>query len=123
MIATSGGGGAPVAEIGSSNIASKPADGETTRNPLPLISANLSAFGAIDPGTVAMRVSGLGVVPASFDPKTNTVSYQVTKKLRDKCSAIVEAKSAGKKFKRHWTFAVKEAGSPAARQASPTRKK
>src|SRR3954470_24729242 len=45
MIATSSAGGAPVAEVGSSNIASKPGDGETTRNPFPLISANLSAFG------------------------------------------------------------------------------
>jgi peptidoglycan/xylan/chitin deacetylase (PgdA/CDA1 family) len=123
MIATSSGGGAPVAEFGASNIASKPTDGETIRNPLPLISANLSAFGAIDPGSVAMRVSGLGVVPASFDPKTNTVSYQVTKKLRDKCSVIVEAKSGGKKVEAHWTFAVEEAGSPAAASASPTPKK
>ena len=123
MIATSSGGGVPVAAIGSSNIASKPADGETTRNPLPLITANLSAFGAIDPGSVTMRVSGLGVVPASFDPKTNTVSYQVTKKLRDKCSVIVEAKSDGKKVETHWTFAVEEAGSPAAPSASPTPKK
>jgi peptidoglycan/xylan/chitin deacetylase (PgdA/CDA1 family) len=123
MIATSSGGGAPVAEFGASNIASKPADGETIRNPLPLISANLSAFGAIDPGSVAMRVSGLGVVPASFDAKTNTVSYQVTKKLRDKCSVIVEAKSGGKKVETHWTFAVEEAGSPAAASASPTPKK
>src|SRR5213595_3430475 len=123
MIATSSGGGAPVAAIGSSNIASKPTDGETIRNPLPLISANLSAFGAIDPGSVTMRVSGLGVVPASFDPKTNTVSYQVTKKLRDKCSVIVEAKSGGKKVEAHWTFAVEGAGSPAAASASPTPKK
>jgi peptidoglycan/xylan/chitin deacetylase (PgdA/CDA1 family) len=123
MIATSSGGGVPVAAIGSSNIASKPADGETTRNPLPLITANLAAFGAIDPGSVTMRVSGLGVVPASFDPKTNTVSYQVTKKLRDKCSVIVEAKSGGKKVEAHWTFAVEEAGSPAAASVSPTPKK
>jgi peptidoglycan/xylan/chitin deacetylase (PgdA/CDA1 family) len=117
MIATSSGGGVPVAQIGASNIASKPADGETIRNPLPLISANLSAFGTIDPGTVSMRVSGLGVVPASFDPKTNTVSYQVTQKLRDKCSVIVEAKSGGKKVEAHWTFAVEEGG--AAASASP----
>src|SRR4026208_684182 len=124
MIATSSGGGAPVAAIGSSNIASKPADGETTRNPLPLITANLSAFGAIDPGSVAMRVSGLGVVPASFDPKTNTVSYQVTKKLRDKCSVIVEAKSGGKKVEAHWTFAVEEGGvTGTTASPSPTPKK
>ena len=51
MIATSSGGGVPVAQVGASNVASKPADGETIRNPLPLISANLSAVGAIDPGT------------------------------------------------------------------------
>src|SRR5213082_718433 len=119
MIATSSAGGAPVAEFGASNIASKPGDGETTRNPLPLISANLSAFGAIDPGTVAMRVSGLGVVPASFDPKTNTVSYQVTKKLRDKCSVIVEAKSGGKKVEAHWTFAVEEGGAAATPSVTP----
>src|SRR5213595_2071770 len=119
MIATSSGGGAPVAEVGSSNIASKPTDGETIRNPLPLISANLSAFGAIDLGSVTMRVSGLGVVPASFDPKTNTVSYQVTKKLRDKCSVIVEAKSGGKKVEAHWTFAVEEGGAAASPSVTP----
>src|SRR5947208_2665984 len=119
MIATSSGGGAPVAEFGASNIASKPADGETIRNPLPLISANLSAFGAIDLGSVTMRVSGLGVVPASFDPKTNTVSYQVTKKLRDKCSVIVEAKSGGKKVEAHWTFAVEEGGAAASPSVTP----
>src|SRR6516164_315920 len=102
MIATSSGGGVPVAQVGASNLASKPADGETIRNPLPLISANLSAVGPIDPGTVTMRVSGLGVVPASFDPKTNTVSYQVTLKLRDKtCTVIVSAKSEGKKVETH----------------------
>jgi peptidoglycan/xylan/chitin deacetylase (PgdA/CDA1 family) len=119
MIATSSGGGAPVAEIGASTISSKPADGETIRNPLPLISANLSAFGAIDSGSVTMRVSGLGLVPASFDSKTNTVSYQVTQKLRDKCSVIVEAKAGGKKVEAHWTFAIAEG----ATGASPSPKK
>src|SRR5947207_844826 len=119
MIATSGGGGVPVAEVGSSNLASKPADGETSRHPSPLGNANLSAFGVIDPGTVTMRVSGLGAVPASFDPKTNTVSYQVTQKLRDKCSVIVEAKSGGKKVEANWTFAVEGSGAT----TSPTPKK
>src|SRR5438552_6536214 len=118
MIATSSGGGVPVAQIGASNVASKPADGETIRNPLPLISANLSAFGAIDPGTVTMRVSGLGVVPASFDAKTSTVSYQVTQKLRDKCSVIVEAKSGGKKVEAHWSFAIDE-GTKKAQESPP----
>ena len=120
MIATSSAGGAPVAEIGPANVQSKPGDGETVRNALPLISANLSAFGAIDPGTVTMRVSGLGVVPASYDPKTQTVSYQVTQKLRDKCSVIVEAKSGGKKVEAHWSFAIDEGATKAQEPAPPS---
>jgi hypothetical protein len=109
MIATSSGGGTAVAEVGAKDLSTQPADGETVRTALPLIKANLSAIGQIEPGSVQMRVSGLGVVPASFDPKTGTVSYQVTQKLHDKsCSVIVSAKSQGKKVEAHWTFGVEE---------------
>jgi len=65
-----------------------------------------------------MRVSGLGVVPASYDPKTQTVSYQVTQKVRDKCSVIVEAKSGGKKVEAHWSFAIDE-GAMKAKESPP----
>jgi len=109
MIATSSGGTSAVAEVGSANLQTQPADGETVRTALPLIKANLSGLGAIEPGSVQMRVSGLGVVPASFDAKTGTVSYQVTQKLRDKtCTIIVSAKSEGKKVETHWTFGIEE---------------
>jgi len=48
----------------------------------------------------------------------------VTKKLRDKCSVIVEAKSGGKKVEAHWTFAVEEGGATGtATSPSPTPKK
>ncbi|HXQ01494.1 MAG TPA: polysaccharide deacetylase family protein, partial [Candidatus Udaeobacter sp.] len=65
MIATSTGGGAAVAEIGAKDLATQPADGETVHTALPLIKANLSPIGAIEPGSVQLRVSGLGVVPAN----------------------------------------------------------
>jgi peptidoglycan/xylan/chitin deacetylase (PgdA/CDA1 family) len=109
MIATSTGGGTAVAEVGAKDLATQPADGETVRTPLPLIKANLSALGKIEPGSVQMRVSGLGVVPASFDPKSGAVSYQVTQKLHEKsCSVIISAKSEGKKVETHWTFGIEE---------------
>ena len=120
MIGTSTGGGTAVAEVGPKDLTTQPADGETVRTALPLIKANLSSVGQIEPGTVQMRVSGLGLVPANYDPKTGTVSYQVPQKLRDKsCTVIVSAKSAGKKVETHWTFGIEEsaataAGSPAA---------
>jgi peptidoglycan/xylan/chitin deacetylase (PgdA/CDA1 family) len=106
-IATTASGPA-VAEVSSSNLQTQPADGETIKNPLPLIKANIASLGVIDPGTVPeMRVSGLGKVDSSFDPKTSTVAYQVTQRLRDKTvTVIVSAKSGGKKVETHWTFKV-----------------
>jgi len=124
MIGTSTGGAAAVAEVGAKDLGTQPADGETVRNAQPLIKANLSGIGQIEPGSVQMRVSGLGVVPANYDPKTGTVSYQVTQKLRDKsCTVIVSAKSQGKKVETHWTFGIEESAGRAAPPAAPTPKK
>ena len=123
MIATSTGGGAAVAEVGAKDLATQPADGETVRTALPLIKANLSALGQIEPGSVQMRVSGLGVVPANYDPKSGTVSYQVTQKLHEKsCGVIISAKSQGKKVEAHWTFGIEE-GAPGGTSPVPTPKK
>ena len=107
--------GPSVAEVAPSNLQTQPADGETIKNPLPLIKANIASLGAIDPGSVEMRVSGLGKVDASFDPKSMTVAYQVTQRLRDKtCTVIVSAKSGGKKVETHWTFNIDDGGASAA---------
>jgi peptidoglycan/xylan/chitin deacetylase (PgdA/CDA1 family) len=113
-IATTASGPA-VTEVAPSNIQTQPADGETIKNALPLIRANISSLGAVDPGTTPeMRVSGLGKVDASFDPKTSTVSYQVTKRLKEKtCTVIVSAMSGGKKAETHWTFKIEDAGAGA----------
>jgi peptidoglycan/xylan/chitin deacetylase (PgdA/CDA1 family) len=124
MIGASTSGGAPVAEVGAKDLSTQPADGETARTALPLIKANLSGIGQIDPGSVQMRVSGLGVVPATYDPKTGTVSYQVTQKLREKsCSVFVSAKSQGKKVEAHWTFGIEESPARAVPPAAQTPKK
>jgi peptidoglycan/xylan/chitin deacetylase (PgdA/CDA1 family) len=106
--------------VSSSNLQSQPAAGETIKNPLPLIKANISSLGAIDPGTVPeMRVSGLGKVDASFDPKSSTVAYQVTQRLKDKSvTVIVSATSGGKKVEANWSFNIDETGAGAAPAAS-----
>ena len=123
MIGTSSGGASAVAEVGAANLSTQPADGETVRTALPLIKANLSGVGAIEPGSVQMRVSGLGVVPVSYDPKTGTASYQVTQKLRDNsCTVIVSAKSEGKKVEAHWTFGIEESGAAASASPPPPKK-
>src|SRR5712675_85143 len=124
MIGASSGGGTAVAEVGAKDLTTHPADGETVRTALPLIKANLSSIGQIEPGSVQMRVSGLGLVPVNFDPKTGTVSYQVPQKLRDKtCTVIVSAKSEGKKVETHWTFGIEEAAATAASSPAAAPKK
>ena len=127
LISTSAGGATAVAEVGATTLSTQPVDGETVRTALPLIKANVGGLGQIDPGSIQMRVSGLGVVPASYDPKTGTIAYQVTQKLRDKtCTVILSAKSEGKKVEAHWTFGIEEGGAAAAApapSATPTPKK
>lgn len=126
LIASSSGGpgGPAVAVVGAQNLQTEPADGSTVRTALPLIKANLSSIGQIDPASVQMRISGLGVVPATFDPKTGMVSYQVTQKLRDKtCTVILTAKSGDKKVEAHWTFGIEEGGAGVQTAPSATPKK
>ena len=107
------GGAAPVEEVSTETLQAQPASGETVKTALPLIRANLSSLGPIDAGSVQMRVSGLGLVPAAFDDKTQTVSFQTTQKLRDKsCTVIISAKSGGKKVETTWTFSMKSPAGP-----------
>jgi hypothetical protein len=56
-------------------------DGETVTDALPEIKANLATLGNVDPKSVTMRISGLGLVPATYDPATKLISYKVTQKL------------------------------------------
>src|SRR6267143_23580 len=126
MIATSSGGpGAPaVAVVGPQDLKTEPADGTTVRSALPLVKANLSAIGQIDPASVQLRISGLGVVPASFDQKTGVVSYQVTQKLREKsCTVSVTAKSGDKSVEAHCTVGIDETGAGTSTSPAATPKR
>jgi peptidoglycan/xylan/chitin deacetylase (PgdA/CDA1 family) len=60
----------------------QPEPGALIEQRLPLISADLSEAGPIDPETITMQVGGFGKVPAKFDPETGTYSWQVNRHLR-----------------------------------------
>ena len=97
---------APEETHASASLESAPADGETVSDSKPLIKAVLTSMGAIDAGSVEMRISGFGPVPAKYDDATKTVSFQPTSQpLRDKeYTVIVSAKSGGKKSEVRWSF-------------------
>ncbi len=71
----------------------KPVPQELIKERRPLIQANLSRVGSVVAASVRMRVSGMGPVPAAYDPATMTVSYQVPYRLRrDDCSVTLNFK-------------------------------
>lgn len=108
--ASSGGGGPTIEAVPTASLRAQPADGAVVNDRTPRIQANLGGLAQVDPKSVKMRVSGLGLVPSHFDPHTKIISYQVTQPLHgDSCTVIVEAMSAGKKVQAQWAFTLKEA--------------
>lgn len=111
--------GPAVAEVANSTLSTSPANGETIRNAMPLIRANISSFGQIDPNSLQMRISGVGLVKPSYDSKTQTVSYQATQKLSGPVTVIIGATVGGKKTESTFTFKVEETGAAAPNTSAP----
>ncbi len=107
-----------MAQDAAASMITEPANGATINSSTPSLKANLSTMGQLDPGSVTMRLSGVGKVPAKFDPETGLISYTVTKeqKLRPgPVSVIIGAKSKGRKVETRWSFVY----DPSAEPASP----
>jgi peptidoglycan/xylan/chitin deacetylase (PgdA/CDA1 family) len=101
-------------QLAAASMVTEPMNEEHVKNPQPKLRANLATMGEIDPGSVEMRVSGYGLVPAKYDPQTKLVSYDFTQKLLPKTyTVIVSAKVKGKRVETHWVFTV-DAAQPVA---------
>lgn len=101
------GGGAGAAMPAAVAMVTQPMEGETVTDPSPEIKANIAAFGNVDPKSVTMRISGVGLVPANYDPATKLVSYKVTQKLyAGQVTVIVGATVNGRKAEARWSFNV-----------------
>ena len=88
-------------------MVTQPSDGETVSDPSPEIKANLASLGNVDPKSVTMRISGVGLVPATYDPETKLVSYKLTQKLfTGQVTVIVGATVNGRKTEARWSFNV-----------------
>ena len=98
----------------------QPADGATVRDPKPVIRADLSALGVIENGSVTLRVSGVGAVPAVVDAASGTVSGQLAEKLRPGAATVIlSARVDGRKVEAHWSFTVQDGEAAAAAKSPP----
>ncbi len=93
------------ARLAAGSMITQPANGETIHDPNPTVKVNLSTLGEIAPESVEMRISGFGVVPATYDPETKNVSYQITRRLvPNTYSVIVSAMADKRKVQTRWDF-------------------
>jgi peptidoglycan/xylan/chitin deacetylase (PgdA/CDA1 family) len=101
------GGNAGVTPAATTMVVTQPKDGETVSDSLAEIKANLATLGNVDPKSVTMRISGLGLVPATYDPETKLLSYKVAQKLYGpEVTVIVNATINAKKTEARWSFNI-----------------
>ncbi|MCA1964911.1 MAG: polysaccharide deacetylase family protein [Prosthecobacter sp.] len=80
---------------GNALITLSPAPDEVVPERQPIITVGLARMAPIIPESVKMRVAGLGIVPAQFDPATQQVTYRLPFRLRrDDCAVTLSFKRA-----------------------------
>src|SRR5467141_2101262 len=94
-------------QLAAAAMLTEPLNNQHITEPKPTIKTNLASMGDVDPKSVEMRISGFGLVPAVYDPKTKLVTYIFTQKLVPKMyTVILTAKVNGKKVETRWDFTV-----------------
>ncbi len=92
-------------EPAASMMLTQPADGETVATPLPLLKANLATLGDLDPASVSLRLSGVGIVPCKYDPATKNLEARPPHALpKGDYTVVVTGKAAGKRIETQWHF-------------------
>jgi peptidoglycan/xylan/chitin deacetylase (PgdA/CDA1 family) len=124
MIGGGGGGGggagestaAPVSgQLAAAGMLTVPMEREVVHELKPPIKANLAAMGEVEPGTVEIRVSGVGPVPVKYDQATKLAMGTLLQPLKDReVTVILSALIRGKKVEVRWNFTCDAVGAPAA---------
>jgi peptidoglycan/xylan/chitin deacetylase (PgdA/CDA1 family) len=105
--------GPSMAQEASALMVTIPASGSVVTNLKPVIKANLESLGALNPATVQMRISGLGAVPAEYDPKSKFISYIPIDPLRPgTVTVIISGKVGAQPVETKWSFKVDPSAKP-----------
>ena len=76
-------------QLAAAPMVTQPTDGQHINDSTPTIKANLATMGEVDANSVEMRVSGVGLVPANYEPKSKVVTYAFTQKRLPKTYTVV----------------------------------
>ncbi len=112
-----------IGELAAAMLLTQPMNGDTISDPLPLMKANLSSLGDFDDNTVAMRLSGVGPIPAKFDRENRIVEAKPPQPLKPgEYTVVVTAKAGAKKVETQWSFTVDSRGQASSAHSSSPEK-
>jgi peptidoglycan/xylan/chitin deacetylase (PgdA/CDA1 family) len=110
-------GGGQLAAV---SMVTVPMEGEVIRDSKPVIKANLATFGEVEPGSVEMRVSGVGPVPVKYDPATKLAQGTLLQPLKEKqVTVLLSAVVGGRRVETRWNFSYEPQGSGAPAPTGP----
>ena len=82
-----------------------PHEGEVVHELKPTLKANLATMGEVEPGTVEIRVSGVGAVPVKYDPASKMASATLLQPLKDRqVTVLLSALVNGRRVETRWNF-------------------
>ena len=109
-----------VAQLASASMVTEPMDGATINNPKPRLKANIATMGDIEPGSLDMRVSGVGAVPVQLDTANKTITAQIAQPLKPgNYTVILSGKVGGQRAETRWSFKFDPAATPTSPADAP----
>jgi hypothetical protein len=94
-----------MAQEAATSMVTQPLNNEIIADARPELKANLSSMGEFEAGTVEMRVSGLGLVPAKFDSESKMITYTPAAPLKPgNYTVIIAARNGAQRLETRWSF-------------------
>lgn len=103
------------------SMVTQPVQNEVISDPRPEIKIDLASLGNIDPKSVEMRISGFGLVPATYDAESRLLRYRMHQRLREpEVLVLVSARVGGKRVNTNWSFRFDPSAPAPAATPTPT---
>ena len=94
-----------LSEPAAATSVTQPLEGETVTDARPILKANLATLGDLEPASVGLRLSGIGIIPCKYDPATSIIEARPGQPLTPgEYTVTVSAKAAGKRVETQWRF-------------------
>ena len=106
--------GAVSGQLAAVSMVTVPQEGEVVHELKPTLKANLATMGEVEPGTVEIRVSGVGAVPVKYDPVSKLATATLLQPLKERqVTVLLSALVNGRRMETRWNFVCDAVAGPA----------